>query len=376
MMSDGMASTRISIVNWIHRPLTLGLLGVAALGVAYPLLAHPTQQPLGIFVIPILVVCALGSWQHTIVVGLAALAVAALEGAAQDEFDLTGLVARLAIMAVCWLVAIAVAFERGRRQEIVDASVSRGFLLDLFQDSLVPEPIPPPGVVVQTRYLPGDERLQLGGDFFDAIRLPNGALGYVIGDVCGQGPRAAAFGASVRSGWKALATTHPDDPLAWVEGLDETFFRLGRHSDTYITLSTGVMHFGAEAGWKFVSAGHPWPITIRADGQVDVIRPHVGPPLGIGLERAWHVSHATTTDVRMVVLYTDGLIENAPPGGRKNNDGEARLLHHLRSGEFDIDRLLSAFGPEGFDDDVAVMAISIPPAHDAAVDAERARLTE
>ena len=170
-------------------------------------------------------------------------------------------------------------------------------MLDVFQDSLVPEPIPPVGVTVTTRYLPGDQRLQLGGDFFDAIRLPNGSLGYVIGDVCGQGPRAAAFGAAVRSGWKTLATTNPTNPQHWVEGLDESFFRLGRHADTFVTLNTGYLTVEGEPDWRFVSAGHPWPLLIHP--QLQTVTPIVGPPLGVGLQSAW-----TSTTCRLVLTLS------------------------------------------------------------------------
>ena len=180
-------------------------------------------------------------------------------------------------------------------------------LLDVFQDSLVPPPIPPPGVTVATRFIPGDERMLLGGDFFDAIRLPNGDLGYVIGDVCGQGPRAAAFGASVRSGWKTLAHESPDDPLKWVNTLDETFFRLGRHADTFVTLNTGVLS-PSSGEMVFVSAGHPWPILIS--DHVAQVEPHVGPPLGVGLLGRWATTRFRVPTGATLLLYTDGLIGN------------------------------------------------------------------
>jgi hypothetical protein len=341
--------------SWVRRPIVLGLLGVVVIGVAYPPLAEPTQQPLGIFLIPILIIAALGSWSDTAWVGAAAMATALVEGALQSQFDTTGLIARLSIMGVCWLVGLVVAFERQRRQKVVDETVARGLLLDAFQDSLVPAPIPPAGVTVHTRYLPGDERLQLGGDFFDAIRLPNGSLGYVIGDVCGQGPRAAAFGAAVRSGWKTLATTAPRDPLHWVEGLDESFFRLGRHADTFVTLNTGYIELDQEHSWNFVSAGHPWPIVIGQ--QPTMIEPHVGPPLGVGVRAGWQTTAMTVPPDSMLMLYTDGLIENATPGRRKDNDGEGRLIDYLGGSTFDIDAMLRTFGPDGFNDDVAVMTI-------------------
>src|SRR5689334_12793140 len=110
--------------SWTRRPIVLGMLGVLVLAVAYPVLAEPTQQPLGIFVIPILIIAALGTWTDTVWVGLVAMATAFVEGALQSDFDATGLTARLLVMGVCWLVAMVAAFERGRRELIVEDSIS------------------------------------------------------------------------------------------------------------------------------------------------------------------------------------------------------------------------------------------------------------
>ena len=61
----------------------------------------------------------------------------------------------------------------------------------------------------------------------------------------------------------------------------------------------------------------------------------------------------------MILLYTDGLIENAASGQRRTNDGGALLLRYLDRSAFDIDDLLEHFGPTGFDDDVAVLTIRL-----------------
>jgi hypothetical protein len=61
----------------------------------------------------------------------------------------------------------------------------------------------------------------------------------------------------------------------------------------------------------------------------------------------------------MLLLYTDGLIENPSPEDPHHRDGERRLLDHLdRRATFDMDAMLRELGPDGFEDDVAVMAIT------------------
>ena len=354
-----MPRTLRRFIDVLADPMSIGLVGVALLAAAYPVVAEQTQQPLAIFVLPVLACAALGSWKRTIIVAAAASSIAAVEGIAQDDLDTTALLARMLVILTGSGVGVVVARERHRRQRLIDESAERGVLLAAFQEFLVPVPIPPPGVIVHSRYIPGDARLELGGDFFDAIHLPNGHLGYVIGDVCGHGPRAAAFGATIRSGWKTLATETPDDPLRWVNGLDTTFFRLGRHSDTFVTLNTGTIELGNPSRLRYVSAGHCWPLIVTPDG-AESLHPSVGPPLGVGV-KGWAQSHATLATGSTLLLHTDGLIENRRPDGRRDLDGEERLITYLTQAAtpINIEDLLRTFGPHGFDDDVALLSIEI-----------------
>jgi serine phosphatase RsbU (regulator of sigma subunit) len=336
-------------------PLVVGLVVVGVLAVLYPLLADRTQHPLAIFVVPIVLAAALGTGRQTAMVAGAAFAIALLEGALEPDLDTSGLLARLFIVVTTAVVGIAVAVQRGRRQQAIDEAHARALLVEAFQSSLTPAPAPPADVSVQVRFRPGDERLRLGGDFVDAIRLPTGQLGYVIGDVCGHGPLAAGFGAAVRSAWKALATVEPNDPVAWVDGLEATFFRLGRHAGTFVTLNTGVLDVAARR-LRFVSAGHPWPLLIG--DTAEVVSPHVGPPLGVELAGRWQLSEVCVPADATVLLYTDGLTENRMPGGGRAEDEQPLVEYVSRHGRFvDLDELLRHFGPNGFDDDVAVLTL-------------------
>ena len=160
----------------------------------------------------------------------------------------------------------------------------------------------------------------------------------------------------MRSGWKTLATELPNDPVRWVYGLEAAFFRLGRHADTFVTLSTGILEVDGSR-LCYVSAGHPWPIVVT--DSPTLLKPHVGPPLGVGAACPWRQSEAILPHDATLLLYTDGLIENRVPGQPRNNDGERRLLSYLEQlgGRLDVDDLLQKFGPEGFDDDVAVLTL-------------------
>jgi serine phosphatase RsbU (regulator of sigma subunit) len=334
--------------------LYAGIVFVASLAVVYPVVADRAQNPLAIFLVPVLLVAALGTARQTMVVGGLATAVALVEGQPDDELGGSALAARLVVIVVASLIGIWVAGERARRQHEIDVANDQALLMDVFQSSLAPVPAPPKRAVVAVRFRFGDERLRLGGDFVDAIELPDGALGYIIGDVCGHGVRAAALGAAIRTGWKTIATHAPDDPVVWVNALDAAFFRLGRR-EGYVTVNTGRVDLDARR-IDYVSAGHPWPILVSES----VVRPKpaVSPPIGIRFGSPRRSSVIELAEGATMLLYTDGLYEH--PRSTDGTDGESELLSYLtRTDGLDLDAMLEHFGRHGYDDDVALMTIKV-----------------
>ena len=108
---------------------------------------------------------------------------------------------------------IALALERAR---LSDAEHQLAVSL---QTSLLPQTLPDlPGVSLAARYLPSLRRVNLGGDWYDALALPEGRLGIAVGDVVGHGPRAAAVMGQLRSALRAIAVEH-DEPAQVVEAL-------------------------------------------------------------------------------------------------------------------------------------------------------------
>ncbi|MCU1345703.1 MAG: protein serine/threonine phosphatase [Acidimicrobiia bacterium] len=332
----------------------VSLVGVAATTIAFPVMAARTQHPLSIFVVPILAVAALGGWRDTLLVGAAASLIAALEGALDSGIDGPALAARLGIVLTAYVLAVVVAAERERRDRQLAQARSAQVVIAAFQSSLAPTPIPPPGVVVQTRYCPGEDRLQLGGDFYDVITLPGGHVGYIIGDVCGHGPEAAALGSAIRAGWKTIATHSPTEPETWARILHTSFFGLGRRTG-FATVNTGYLDRVSHT-LHYVSAGHPSPVVIDQS-------PHPAPtvacpPIGVEANRSYRRSTLELPIGTTLFLYTDGLTENRVDGVRLS-DGEAELVRFLAEAKpFDPDRLLERFGPHGYNDDVAVLTIT------------------
>jgi hypothetical protein len=335
--------------------LVSGLVLLGCIAVVYPLVADDIGHPLSVFVFPILIVAALGTPTEAGLVGALSVLVALVEGDMASHLESTTLAVRVTVILATAGAGVIVATIRLDGETALREADRTTELMETFQSVLVPRPSPPPGIFVRTRYVPGEERLLLGGDFLDALDLPDGSLGFIVGDVCGHGPDAAALGAALRAGWKTIATHAMDSPATWAHVLDEAFFSHGRH-DTYATVCTGRVTVDGHV--QLVSCGHPWPIMLHREPTV--IKPHVARPLGIrGAKFEVAVTELTLAPDATLLLYTDGLIENRM---RSDSASEHHLLAYLQSHPSpDLHALVDEFGSEGFSDDVAVMTISLKP---------------
>jgi hypothetical protein len=341
--------------------LRLGLVLVAVLGILYLAIGSWADNPLAVFVLAPLVVATVGSPRHTLLVGAVALVVGGAVTAVVGGLDGAAVTIRLVIVALGTVFGAATSeIRRRHRTALVDAS-STAALLHAFQRRLVPMPYSPAGVAVDERYRPGEQRMELGGDFLDAITLPDGALGFIIGDVSGHGPDEAAFGVAVRAGWKGIAVVEPDDPARWLTGLDVAFFADGRF-DGFVTALAGRIDPRTRRA-TIVSAGHCWPIIVGPN--VRMVEMVSGPPLGLGMSTPRRTFDIEFGPHEALLAYTDGLTENHRPDGSGERWGEDALLSWLRrqpgQPKTDLDALLAEFGPAGFVDDVAVVLFTPDP---------------
>jgi len=178
-------------------------------------------------------------------------------------------------------------------------------IAETLQRASLPETLPQlPGVDLHAAYVPGASEAGIGGDWYDAFRLPDGRLGLTIGDVTGRGLAAAVAMGQVRQSLRAAALTssQPSTTL-------ETASRLLRLSDTgaIATAIFGILDPVALT-FTYATAGHPPPILVTSDGRAEDL-PHRGAPLGM-----FHSGGPPDLDVTLLpgswlVLYTDGLIE-------------------------------------------------------------------
>jgi GAF domain-containing protein len=207
------------------------------------------------------------------------------------------------------------------------------------------------GWEIATYYAPGG-RGDVGGDFYDAITLPNGSLAFVIGDVMGHGVRAAAAMAQLRSAVRAYLCIDPE-PAAVARKLDVMFAELA--ITQLATLVYGVVD-PAVGRLSFVNAGHFPPVLIRQGEAPSFVQTEPRLPLGAGGDE--RTSTAITfggTDT--LLLFTDGLVEHR---GEVIDAGLTRLsavASKLLAGPLqdELDSLVAALsgGARGDDDTTA-----------------------
>ncbi|MGW2615776.1 SpoIIE family protein phosphatase [Streptomyces sp. NPDC001500] len=231
------------------------------------------------------------------------------------------------------------------------------------QQALLPRTLPGvAGLRVAARYVPATRGMDIGGDFYDLIRLGDTAAAAVIGDVQGHNVAAAALMGQVRTGVYAHATlgAPPDQVLARTNRL---------LTDLAPDLFTSCLYAHLDLAGRrvtFATAGHPPPLLRLPDGVTAPVDLVPGPLLGIDPDAVFPVTEVPVTPGMTLAFYTDGLVETP---GVDLDDSIADLARHLgaaddRDLELLIDDLLTKGKAVGQrTDDIALLLIRHDPSH-------------
>jgi serine phosphatase RsbU (regulator of sigma subunit)/CHASE3 domain sensor protein/anti-sigma regulatory factor (Ser/Thr protein kinase) len=236
------------------------------------------------------------------------------------------------------------------------------------QRALLPQELPEvQGIVFDGVYVPGRTEAQVGGDWYDALRLADGRVLITIGDVAGSGLQAAVIMAAMRQVIRGVAQVYAD-PATMIDAADRTL--KAEHPDRFVTAFVGVYDPVAHT-LAYCSAGHPAPLVRHADGSVSDV-PSEGLPLGLRTRDGTDARTIDIPDGATLLFYTDGLIEST----QDVIEGERRLRAALA--EPDITTrpdLAQAIHDdvlrEGAHDDVAILAMRLDPAVTVAPDSRR-----
>ncbi|MEU1542375.1 SpoIIE family protein phosphatase [Actinacidiphila glaucinigra] len=223
---------------------------------------------------------------------------------------------------------IAQALERAR---LYDTSKE---LAEALQAAMLPDSLPDlPGLDVAARYLPSVRGMDIGGDFYDLVRVDDTTAAAVIGDVQGHHVRAAALMGRIRPAIRsqAVAGAAPADALR-------------QANRQMVDLDTGrfVSCLYARLDLRqrralLATAGHPPPVLCGPDGHAEVLRVPPGLLLGIDPEADYPTTEVPLEPGTVLALYTDGLVETP---GVDLDDAMAGLAARLgRTGPQPMDGL-------------------------------------
>jgi serine phosphatase RsbU (regulator of sigma subunit) len=177
------------------------------------------------------------------------------------------------------------------------------------QRSLLPAGLPGvPGADLAARYRAAGRSNEVGGDFYDVFAADEGEWGFVIGDVVGKGAEAAAITALVRATLQASAL-RGDGPGAALRLVDEALRRRpGRIQ--FCSAIHGRMRPARGGGLdvRLFSAGHPVPLVVRSDGEVEAVDVR-GTLLGVTAAPEFGDATLHLAEGDTMLLYTDGATE-------------------------------------------------------------------
>jgi PAS domain S-box-containing protein len=238
---------------------------------------------------------------------------------------------------------------------------------ETLQRSLLPDRLPSvPGIILEARYLPVTRNMEIGGDWYDAFRLPDGRLAVAAGDVMGKGLTAAAGMGRVRNALRALALTDPR-PAAVLAGLDRLF--TATELDEQVTTVAYLVVDPVTGEGLAGNAGHLPPLLLSRDAPPRLDTTEAGTPLGWACPRQQYVFRLPPGTT--AVLYSDGLVENRRRGLDAGLDELVSVAAQARPGmvedparllEYLVDRMLTGYEQ---DDDVTVLVLHVPR-HDGA----------
>ncbi|MBT2459091.1 SpoIIE family protein phosphatase [Streptomyces sp. ISL-86] len=211
------------------------------------------------------------------------------------------------------------------------------------------------GLRVDIAYMPSDSGVNVGGDWYSAIELPDKSAFFVVGDVAGHGLDAVGTMAQLRFTAKGMIITGSALPDA-----------MGRLNTlllhTAATTATMIMarYWPAERRLAWVRAGHLPPLLIRG-GEARYLPLPEGSLLGASFDSVYVQETLDLEPGDHLLLYTDGLIEVPGESIDKGLDRlvEAAALAMGGGTPEPLAQLLSALQPAGRDD-VCVLDIHVP----------------
>ncbi|MEU6417012.1 PP2C family protein-serine/threonine phosphatase [Streptomyces spiralis] len=257
------------------------------------------------------------------------------------------------------LAGLYVRFATEHLARLLDCERTRACMATMYEE-LLPTRLPRvPGVQLAARHRTGPRG---GGDWYDALPLPEGALGLAVGSVTGSGPGAVAAMGRLRASLRAYAVMEGEDPVAVLSDL-ELLLRL-----TEPARSATALFAYCEPELRRITlagAGHSPPLLLGGR-RTEFVETSVSAPLG--MLACWEAPSVEfqVAAGETVLLYTDGLLHRTgDPVDRAFARLHAAAASVPRAVRHDVgavvDHVLRTVLPNGLDrtdgaEDVALLA--------------------
>jgi PAS domain S-box-containing protein len=215
-------------------------------------------------------------------------------------------------------------------------------IAETLQRSLLPQRLPEiEGLELAARYLPAAKGAEIGGDWYDAMELPDGRVALVVGDVVGHGLRAAAAMGQLRNAFRAYALTE-SSPAEIVGRLNRLLLSGGDEGMATVLC----LVLDRDSGQlTFANAGHPPPLVLDPTG-ARFVEGGRSVPVGAAAGATFTEESATVAPGSTILLYTDGLIERRDTPLERSLDQLREVAEAARpreeAGEDGLERLCEA----------------------------------
>jgi serine phosphatase RsbU (regulator of sigma subunit)/anti-sigma regulatory factor (Ser/Thr protein kinase) len=301
---------------------------VALVGIELLVFSH--DVPATYLAFPIIVWAALRFMQPGASVAALAFAIIAVSFTANDSGPFfrrsqdDGLLLAQSFSAIVGLTGLILATITSQRRR---AERRAQHLAHDLQAELLPPRLPEiPQFEAAGWYRAGMKGQEAGGDFYDVFSSSPGRWVAVIGDVCGKGPEAASLTALARYTLRAVGrrASCPSDAL---RALNEAI--LEQRSD-HRFMTAVLVQLDVESPGRAVSlsnGGHPPPLLLRAEGEVEEVSGEGGMLLGIYPDPELVDQRLELQPGDALVLFTDGLAERRDP----DDDAPNRIRELLRA---------------------------------------------
>ena len=241
-------------------------------------------------------------------------------------------------------------------QHVRQFETARETSLTLQHAMLAPTELPP-GFAV--RYEPAVPPLEIGGDWYDVLRVGDHRIGIIVGDCVGRGLSAAAVMGQLRSSARALLLTGAE-PAMLLEDLDSVAELIPDAFCTTVFLAV----LDTESGEFFYScAGHLPAVLAAPQAKPTLLSDARSVPLVVQRKSSRPQSSVVLPPGSTLMLYTDGLVERRDVS---LDDGIARVSETVAGGmhlpvDAVADAVLSEMAPPGgYDDDIAIVVYRQP----------------